>query len=122
MISACFKDERKTTQAFRTGARVGWPENDKNHFSGTERCFRPNYAANLTSAWISALDGMEARLKAGASVADVGGGHGASTLLVARSYPKSSIYGVYYHSGHIESAPACGRGRGGSRARSDSSR
>ena len=104
IVSSCFKDEPKITQAFRTGEGVGWHEHDANLFFGTERFFRPNYAANLMSAWIPALEGVEAKLKAGASVADVGCGHGASTTLMARAFPKSKFYGFDYHSGSIEYA------------------
>jgi 2-polyprenyl-3-methyl-5-hydroxy-6-metoxy-1,4-benzoquinol methylase len=104
IISACFKDEPKITQAFRTGEGVGWHEHDTNLFFGTERFFRPNYAANLISAWIPALEGVEAKLKSGACVADVGCGHGASTMLMARAFPKSRFYGFDYHSGSIEYA------------------
>ena len=110
IISACFKDEPKITQAFRTGDGVGWHEHDANLFFGTERFFRPTYEANLLTAWIPALDGIEAKLKAGAAVADVGCGHGASTLLMARAFPKSRFYGFDYHSGSIEYARhVCGR-------------
>lgn len=104
IISSCFKDEPKITQAFRTGDGVGWHEHDANLFFGTERFFRPNYANNLITGWLPALDGVEAKLKRGASVADVGCGHGASTLLMAEAYPKSRFYGFDYHSGSIEYA------------------
>lgn len=104
IISACFKDEPKITQAFRTGEGVGWHEHDANLFFGTERFFRPTYEAHLLSEWIPALDGVQARLKAGAAVADVGCGHGASTFLMARAFPKSRFYGFDYHSGSIEYA------------------
>ena len=110
IISACFKDEPKITQAFRTGDGVGWHEHDANLFFGTERFFRPTYEANLLTNWIPALEGMEAKLKAGAAVADVGCGHGASTLLMARAFPKSRFFGFDYHSGSIEYARhVCGR-------------
>lgn len=104
IISSCFKDEPKITQAFRTGEGVGWHEHDANLFFGTERFFRPNYAAHLTESWIPALDGVEEKLKRGAVVADVGCGHGASTILMARAFPKSRFYGFDYHSGSIEYA------------------
>lgn len=104
IISSCFKDEPKITQAFRTGEGVGWHEHDANLFFGTERFFRPNYAAHLVSSWIPSLEGMEQKLKAGAIVADVGCGHGASTILMAKAYPKSRFYGFDYHSGSIEYA------------------
>ncbi len=104
MVSACFKDEPKITQAFRTGEGVGWHEHDSALFSGCERFFRPNYQNNLLSAWIPSLGGVAQKLDAGASVADVGCGHGASTFLMARAYPKSRFYGFDYHSGSIEYA------------------
>jgi 2-polyprenyl-3-methyl-5-hydroxy-6-metoxy-1,4-benzoquinol methylase len=104
VISACFKDEPKITQAFRTGEGVGWHEHDANLFFGTERFFRPNYANYLVSAWLPALDGVAAKLTAGATVADVGCGHGASTILMAQAFPKSRFYGFDYHSGSIEYA------------------
>ncbi len=104
IISSCFKDEPKITQAFRTGEGVGWHEHDASLFFGTERFFRPNYQNNLLSSWIPALDGVSAKLAAGATVADVGCGHGSSTMLMARAHPKSRFYGFDYHSGSIEYA------------------
>jgi ubiquinone/menaquinone biosynthesis C-methylase UbiE len=104
MVSACFKDEPKITQAFQTGKGVGWHEHDANLFCGTERFFRPNYANNLLSAWIPALAGVKEKLANGASVADVGCGHGASTVLMAKEFPKSHFHGFDYHSGSIEHA------------------
>ncbi|HTM88709.1 MAG TPA: class I SAM-dependent methyltransferase [Terriglobales bacterium] len=104
IISSCFKDEPKITQAFRTGEGVGWHEHDSNLFFGTERFFRPNYEDNLLSSWIPALEGVKEKLKAGAAVADVGCGHGASTMLMAKAFPKARFYGFDYHSGSIEYA------------------
>jgi SAM-dependent methyltransferase len=104
IVSACFKDEPKITQAFRTGEGVGWHEHDANLFFGTERFFRPNYENYLIGTWIPALEGVRAKLAAGASVADVGCGHAASTLLMARSFPKSRFCAFDYHSGSIEYA------------------
>jgi 2-polyprenyl-3-methyl-5-hydroxy-6-metoxy-1,4-benzoquinol methylase len=104
IISACFKDEPKITQAFRTGEGVGWHEHDANLFFGTERFFRPNYANNLLSAWIPALEGVSEKLTKGAAVADVGCGHGASTILMAKAFAKSRFSGFDYHSGSIEYA------------------
>ena len=104
IISAVFKDQPRIAEAFRTGNGVGWHEHDSDLFEGTERFFRPNYAANLVSSWIPALDGVEAKLRAGAKVADVGCGHGASTVLMAQAYPKSQFVGFDYHAPSIEHA------------------
>ena len=104
IVSACFKDEPKITQAFRTGEGVGWHEHDANLFFGTERFFRPNYEQNLLSSWLPSLDGIPGKLAQGAAVADVGCGHGASTMLMARAFPKSRFAGFDYHSGSIEYA------------------
>jgi len=104
IISSCFKDEPKITQAFRTGEGVGWHEHDANLFFGTERFFRPNYEQHLLSEWIPALEGVREKLAAGVTVADVGCGHGASTMLMAKAFPKSRFCGYDYHSGSIEYA------------------
>jgi SAM-dependent methyltransferase len=104
VIAAVIKDEPRITEAFRTGAGVGWHEHCTDLYQGTERFFRPNYAANLVNSWIPALDGVEAKLKSGAKVADVGCGHGASTVLMATAYPKSQFVGFDYHAPSIEIA------------------
>ena len=98
------RSEPRISDAFKTGAGVGWHEHDSGLFAGTERFFRPGYMANLTSSWIPALDGLEKRLNAGAKVADVGCGHGASTILMAQSYPQSTFVGFDYHEASIEEA------------------
>jgi SAM-dependent methyltransferase len=104
VIASVIKDEPRITEAFRTGAGVGWHEHCADLFQGTERFFRPSYAANLVSSWIPALDGVEAKLQAGGKVADVGCGHGASTVLMAEAYPKSQFVGFDYHAPSIEHA------------------
>jgi SAM-dependent methyltransferase len=84
-------------ERFRTGEGFGWHEHDHGLFRGTELFFRPGYAANLVSSWIPSLDGVEAKLKAGARVADIGCGLGASTILMAQAYPNSTFAGYDYH-------------------------
>lgn len=91
-------------EAIRTGRGVGWHEHTTALFAGTERFFRAGYRASLVDSWIPALDGVEAKLRAGARVADVGCGHGASTLLMARAYPSSRFVGSDYHPESIERA------------------
>jgi 2-polyprenyl-3-methyl-5-hydroxy-6-metoxy-1,4-benzoquinol methylase len=91
-------------ERFKTGKGMGWHEHDTNVFVGTERFFRPGYAANLISAWIPALEGVESKLKQGARVADVGCGLGASTILMAKHYPKSEFAAFDYHDKSIETA------------------
>ena len=104
VVQATYLDEPKVAEAFRTGKGVGWHEHSKCLFSGTERFFRPGYNTNLVSSWIPALHGVEEKLKAGTKVADVGCGHGASTILMAQAYPNSEFFGYDYHAPSIERA------------------
>jgi SAM-dependent methyltransferase len=106
IIASVVLDEPKIREAFKTGAGVGWHEHDCNLFEGTERFFRPGYSAHLISEWIPSLDGVEAKLKDGAAVADVGCGYGASTILMAQAFPKSKFFGFDYHAPSIEWARA----------------
>lgn len=103
-IAAVYHDEPLLEAAFRTGEGVAWGDHHNCLFCGTERFFRPGYAANLTTRWIPALDGVQAKLKAGARVADVGCGHGASTLIMARAFPNSRFHGYDIHPASIEAA------------------
>ena len=97
-------DSPRITDAARTGAGVGWHEHNHHVHDGCERFFRPGYNANLVDSWLPALDGVVAKLQRGARVADVGCGHGASTVLMARAFPDSTFVGSDYHAGSIETA------------------
>ena len=112
MIGAIMRDVPKITEAFRTGRGVGWHEHDPELFHGTERFFRPNYAANLISSWLPSLTGVTAKLEAGARVADVGCGHGSSTILMAKAFPKSTFFGFDYHPASIEWAKKAAKDEG----------
>jgi SAM-dependent methyltransferase len=104
LFGASWAAEEKITDAFRTGDGLGWHEHHPRLFSGTERFFRPGYRAHLVGEWIPALSGVEAKLQSGARVADVGCGHGASTILMAQAYPNSTFTGFDYHAESIEAA------------------
>jgi len=112
LAASLVKDEPKIAAAFRSGDGVGWHEHDGDLFCGTERFFRPGYIANLVSNWIPALEGVEEKLAAGGLVADVGCGHGASTLILAEAYPQSRFVGYDYHSESIDRARARARAAG----------
>jgi 2-polyprenyl-3-methyl-5-hydroxy-6-metoxy-1,4-benzoquinol methylase len=101
---AATKAEEQLSERFKTGQGMGWHEHHHELFVGTERFFRPGYAANLVTTWIPALEGVDAKLRNGARVADVGCGLGASTVLMAKSYPKSEFVGFDYHDKSIETA------------------
>ncbi len=94
----------RITESFRTGTGMGWHEHAEGVFHGCEKFFRPGYAANLVSSWIPALRDVKAKLEAGARVADVGCGKGASTILMAKAYPRSKFLGFDYHDKSIEAA------------------
>src|SRR5215467_3077102 len=94
----------RIADSFRTGAGMGWHEHVDGVFHGCEKFFRPGYAANLVNSWIPALQDVQSKLQAGARVADVGCGKGASTLLMARAFPKSQFFGFDYHDKSIAAA------------------
>jgi SAM-dependent methyltransferase len=98
------RDEPHITERFRSGEGFGWHEHHHDLFEGTERFFRPGYLANLVPAWLPALEGVVERLTAGARVADIGCGHGASTILMAEAFPASSFAGSDYHEDSVEAA------------------
>ncbi len=94
----------RIAESFRTGAGMGWHEHVDGVFHGCEKFFRPGYAANLVTSWIPSLQDVKQKLEAGARVADVGCGKGASTLLMAKAFPKSQFFGFDYHDKSIEAA------------------
>lgn len=102
----------RIADSFRSGAGMGWHEHDDGVFHGCEKFFRPGYAANLVSSWIPALHDIKAKLESGARVADVGCGKGASTLLLAKAFPKSRFFGFDYHDKSIEAARESARRAG----------
>jgi SAM-dependent methyltransferase len=104
IAAAMWRDEPKITEAFRSGNGVGWHEHDTCLFRGTERFFRPGYGAHLVEEWLPALDGAVEKLSQGATVADVGCGHGASTVVMAKAFPNSRFVGFDYHDASIERA------------------
>ena len=104
LATSLVKDEERVSRVFQSGHGVGWHEHHHDLFQGTERFFRPGYAANLISSWIPALDGVQAKLEQGGLVADVGCGHGASTILMAEAFPRSEFVGFDYHDASIEQA------------------
>jgi SAM-dependent methyltransferase len=97
-------DSPRIVESAGSGEGVGWHEHNHDVFDGCERFFRPGYAANLLSTWLPALDGVVEKLERGAKVADLGCGHGSSTILMAQAYPSSTFLGADYHAGSIETA------------------
>ncbi len=104
LLVALYADYEKLADAFRSGEGISWGDHHSCLFCGTEKFFRPTYNSMLTAEWIPALDGVEAKLKSGIKVADIGCGHGASTLIMAEAYPHSEFYGIDLHEGSIAHA------------------
>ncbi|MCW1913448.1 methyltransferase domain-containing protein [Luteolibacter sp. GHJ8] len=103
-MASAYHDEPKVEEAFKTGKGISWADHHNCLFCGVDRFFRAGYAANLVSSWIPSLDGVEAKLKAGAKVADVGCGHGSSTVLMAKAFPNSFFTGFDIHEESIKAA------------------
>lgn len=103
-VASAWRDEPRIAEGYRNGRGLGWHERDACLFHGTERFFRPGYRHHLVQEWLPALDGVTAKLESGASVADIGCGHGASTLIMARAYPKSRFTGFDYHPASVATA------------------
>ncbi len=103
-IGSMFIDEPKVTHAFQTGEGVAWGDHSSCLFCGVEKFFRPGYQANIVAEWLPALDGVVEKLEQGAKVADVGCGHGASTIIMAKAFPNSDFVGFDFHEPSIEHA------------------
>jgi 2-polyprenyl-3-methyl-5-hydroxy-6-metoxy-1,4-benzoquinol methylase len=104
IVLGYLRAEPRLTEAFRTGAGMGWHEHEEDVFTGCDAFFRPGYTAELVPNWIPALDGVEEKLAAGARVADLGCGLGSSSVLVARAFPRSTVVGSDYHAASVDLA------------------
>jgi 2-polyprenyl-3-methyl-5-hydroxy-6-metoxy-1,4-benzoquinol methylase len=104
VVSSAYKDREKIAERFREGKGFGWHEHHSELFSGTEQFFRPGYKAHLVDEWLPALEGVGEKLKAGGKVADIGCGHGISTILMAQAFGNSTVHGFDYHDASIDRA------------------
>jgi len=104
VLATLFLDKDKQVAAMRGDGAISWGDHHPCLFDGTERFFRPGYKANLVSTWLPAVDGAVAKLESGARVADVGCGHGASTVLLAEAFPASQFFGFDFHGPSIDAA------------------
>lgn len=104
VVSSLWFDKNKVMSAFKTGDGIGWHQHHSNLFFGVEAIYRAGYKANLTDIWIPSMNGMEDTLQKGGKVADIGCGHGASTIIMAEKYPNSKFYGFDYHKESITTA------------------
>ncbi|MFK8012242.1 MAG: class I SAM-dependent methyltransferase [Marinicellaceae bacterium] len=103
-ITSLYHDEPKMLEAFKTGKGISWGDHHTCLFCGTEKFFSPSYSGNLVNSWIPALDGVTEKLSNGAKVADIGCGHAASTIIMAKAFPKSHFIGIDFHLESIEKA------------------
>ena len=110
--AAMAENQEKVQVAFRTGKGVAWGDQAGCLFCAVARLFRPGYVNALVQEWIPALEGVEAKLKSGARVADVGCGHGLSTIIMAEAYPDSEFVGIDFHADSIAAATAHARAHG----------
>jgi SAM-dependent methyltransferase len=117
IVQDLYHVRQRALENFRSGKGMEWGEHHPCLFHGTERFFRAGYNANLISAWLPALDGVVSKLTEGARTLDVGCGHGASTILMAKAFPQSQFLGIDYHPGSIETARARASSEGVSNAR-----
>ena len=115
-VASCYTDHEAFADAFTTGEGVAWGDHDERLYSGCLRLFRPGYEAHLVDSWLPALDGVVDKLRDGASVADVGCGYGASTVIMARAFEHSTFVGIDSHQSSIDEAHGGGRRRRGAAA------
>ena len=103
-ITSLYHDEPKLLEAFKTGEGISWGDHNTCLFCGTEKFFSPSYEGNLISSWLPSLDGIVEKLKQGAKVGDIGCGHAASTIIMAKAFPNSQFIGIDFHQPSIEQA------------------